>query len=446
MNPADSAWMLISTALVLFMVPGLALFYGGLVGEKNVIAMMSESFVAIGIVTVVWVVIGYPLAFGTDHSGLIGGLNHVMLQGLGTGPSAWDPHVPALLFMVYQAMFAVITPALITGAFTGRMHFRGYLAFTTLWSLVIYSPFAHWVWGGGFLGPSGLGALDFAGGAVVHETAGASALAAVLYLGRRRSADQPHNVPLVLLGAGILWFGWFGFNAGSAGNAGPVATYALVNTQLGAAAGMLVWMAVEWLRRRKPSGVGLATGAVTGLAAITPASGYVPPWAALVVGAVAGVLCYGAVQLKYRFRYDDALDVVGVHMVAGVIGVLLTGALASLVVNPAGVDASLTQFGRQAVLVAVGFAYPFAMTVLILFVVDKLIGLRVDADEQALGLDLGEYGETGYALDFFTGQALGYAGNGSGPPRSENADPRQDTASTRRSPSADSRTGQRKAS
>jgi ammonium transporter, Amt family len=403
MDAADSAWMLISTALVLFMVPGLALFYGGLVGEKNVIAMMSESFIAIGVVSIVWVVVGYPLAFGTDHHGLIGGLGHVMLRGVGGPPSPWNAHVPGLLFMAYQAMFAVITPALIAGAFTGRMHFRGYLAFIAMWSLLVYCPFAHWVWGGGFLGVSGLGAADFAGGAVVHETAGAGALAAVLYLGRRREVDRPHNLPLVLLGAGILWFGWFGFNAGSAGNAGPVATYALVNTQLGASAGMVVWLVVEWIRRKKPSGVGLATGAVAGLAAITPAAGYVPAWASLPIGAAAGVVCYEAVQLKYRVRYDDALDVVGVHMVAGVIGVLLTGAFASLAVNSAGVDHGLAQFERQAALVAIGFAFPFAMTIVILWLVDKLVGLRVDPDEQALGLDVAEYGEMGYMLDLFAG-------------------------------------------
>jgi Amt family ammonium transporter len=312
-------------------------------------------------------------------------------------------------------MFAVITPALIIGAFTSRMHFRGYLTFITLWSLVVYCPFAHWVWGGGFLGPSGLGAVDFAGGAVVHETAGASALAAVLFLGRRREADRPHNVPLVLLGAGILWFGWFGFNAGSAGSAGVVATSALVNTQLGAAAGMVVWMAVEWLRRRKPSGVGIATGAIAGLAAITPASGYVPAWAGLVTGAVAAILCYGAVQLKYVLRYDDALDVVGVHMVAGVIGVLLTGVFASLAVNPSGVDGGLVQFGRQAVLAGIGLAYPFVVTIVILWLVDKVVGLRVGPDEEALGLDLGEYCETGYVLDSFTEPPARLRRNGSAP-------------------------------
>src|SRR5262245_55916027 len=415
MNPADSAWMLISTALVLFMVPGLALFYGGLVGEKNVITMMAESFSAISVVSILWVVVGYSLAFGTDD-GLVGGLGHVLLRGVGTSPSPWNAHVPALLFMAYEGMFAVITPALIAGAFTGRMHFRGYLGFIALWSLLIYCPFAHWVWGGGFLGASGLGAADFAGGAVVHETAGAGSLAAVLYLGRRRELDRPHNLPLVLLGAGILWFGWFGFNAGSAGNAGPVATYALVNTQLGASAGMVVWMVVEWIRRKKPSGVGLATGAVAGLAAITPASGYVPTWASLVIGAAAGVLCYEAVQLKYWLRYDDALDVVGVHMVAGVIGAMLTGAFASLTVNGAGVDRGLAQFDRQLALVAIGFAFPFVMTIVILRLVDELVGLRVDPGEQALGLDVGEYGEMGYVLDLFAGlpsetmTALGHLG------------------------------------
>jgi Amt family ammonium transporter len=403
MNAADSAWMLTSTALVLFMVPGLALFYGGLVGEKNVIAMMGESFIAIGVVSILWVTVGYPLAFGADHDGLIGGLGHVMLRGVGASPGPWNPHVPGLLFVAYQAMFAVITPALIAGAFTSRMHFRGYLAFIALWSLLVYCPFAHWVWGGGFLGSSGLGAADFAGGAVVHETAGAAALATVLYLGQRREMDRPHNLPLVLLGGGILWFGWFGFNAGSAGNAGSVATYALLNTQLGACAGMVVWMMVEWIRRTKPSVVGLATGAVAGLAAITPAAGYVPPWAALVIGAAAGGGCYEAVQLKYHLGYDDALDVVGVHMVAGVIGLLLIGAFASTAVNAGGVEHGPDQLGRQLALVGVGFAYPFVMTIVILVLVDNLVGLRVDPGEQALGLDIADYGEMGYMLDFVAG-------------------------------------------
>jgi Amt family ammonium transporter len=395
-NAGDTAWMLVATGLVFFMMPGLALFYGGLVGEKNVLSTMAQSFVAIGVISILWIVIGYSIAFGPDHTGFIGGFQYFMLRGIGTKPSVFAPDIPPLLFMVFQMMFAVITPALIAGAFIGRMHFRGYLLFIGLWSLLVYSPFAHWVWGGGFLGASGLHAVDFAGGSVVHELAGASALATVLYLGRRRSFDRPHNVPLVLLGAGILWFGWFGFNAGSADSAGAVAVAALVNTQIGACAGMIVWIAVEWIFRRKPSGVGIASGAVAGLAAITPAAGYVATWAALVIGGAAGLLCYLAVRLKDRLRYDDALDVVGVHMVGGFIGVLLTGVFASLVVNAAGASGGLLQFGRQSVLAAAGLVFPFVMTWIILWVTDKTVGLRVSDDEQDAGLDLSDHAEIGY--------------------------------------------------
>jgi Amt family ammonium transporter len=394
--------MLIATALVFFMMPGLALFYGGLVGEKNVIATMAQSLVAIGIVSVLWIVVGYSLAFGPDHGGVVGGLQNFMLRGVGTTPTSFAPHIPPLLFMAFQMMFAVITPALIAGAFVERMHFRGYLIFIGLWSLVVYCPFAHWVWGGGFLGAGGLHAVDFAGGSVVHELAGASALAAVLYIGRRHKTDRPHNVPLVLLGAGILWFGWFGFNAGSAGSANSVATAALVNTQIGACAGMLGWMAIEWARRRKPSGIGIASGAVAGLAAITPASGYVPTWAALIIGGGAGLACYGAVQLKSHLHYDDALDVVGVHMVGGAIGVVLTGVFASLAVNALGVSGGWLQLGRQTGLALAGLVYPFVMTLIILWVTDKTVGLRVSADEELVGLDMGEHAETGYVWPWQT--------------------------------------------
>jgi Amt family ammonium transporter len=395
-SSGDTAWMLGATALVFFMMPGLALFYGGLVGARNIIDTMAQSFVAIGIISVIWIVIGYSVAFGPDHAGVLGGVHYFMLRGIGTTPSPFAPTIPPLLFMAFQLMFAVITPALIAGAFVQRMTFRGYLMFIGLWSLVVYSPFAHWVWGGGFLGPSGLHAVDFAGGSVVHELAGASALAAVLYLGKRKVYDRPHNVPLVLLGAGILWFGWFGFNAGSAGSAGSVAVAALVNTQIGASAGMLAWMTIEWVRRRKPTGVGLAAGAVAGLAAITPASGYVPTWASLVIGGGAGLLCYLAVLLKEKLRYDDALDVVGVHMVGGFIGVVLTGVFASVAVNAFGPPGGVVQFGRQVVLALMGLAYPFVMTFLILWVTDKTVGLRIPADEEAIGLDLGEHDEPAY--------------------------------------------------
>jgi Amt family ammonium transporter len=395
-NAGDTAWMLVSTALVFFMMPGLALFYGGLVGKKNVLSAMTQSFVAIGIVSILWIVVGYSIAFGPDHTGIIGGFQYFMLRGVGTTPTAFAPDIPPLLFMAFQMMFAVITPALIAGAFVGRMHFRGYLLFIGLWSLLVYCPFAHWVWGGGFLGAGGLHAVDFAGGSVVHELAGASALATVLYLGRRRQFDRPHNVPLVLLGAGILWFGWFGFNAGSAGSAGSVAVAALVNTQIGACAGMLAWMTIEWTHRRKPSGVGIASGAVAGLAAITPAAGYVPTWASLVIGGGAGLLCYLAVRLKDHLHYDDALDVVGVHMVGGFIGVVLTGVFATLAVNALGVTGGIAQLGRQSVLALAGLVFPFVMTWIILWITDKTVGLRVSDGDQDAGLDMSDHAEVGY--------------------------------------------------
>jgi Amt family ammonium transporter len=395
-NTGDTAWVLISAALVFFMVPGLALFYGGLVRTKNVVATMVQSIVALGVISILWVTVGYSLVFGDHRGGILGGFGHVMLHNVGATPNTYAPHIPALAFMLFQLMFAVITPALIAGAFAERMRFRGYLVFITLWSLVVYVPFAHAVWGGGFLGAGGLGAIDFAGGAVVHETAGAAALAAALYLGPRRNAiTRPYNVPMVLLGAGILWFGWFGFNGGSALSAGHVAVSAVVNTQLGAAAGMLAWMLIEWRRKHKPSGIGIATGAIAGLAAITPASGYVPTWAALLIGGAAGLTCYGAVQLKKHWHYDDALDVVGVHMVAGFIGVVLTGVFASLAVNAAGANGGWDQLGRQAVLAGIGLAYPFLATWLVLWLTDRLVGLRVSAEEEEVGLDLSELLATG---------------------------------------------------
>jgi len=411
-SAGDTAWMLTSTALVLFMMPGLALFYGGLVGAKNVIATMVQSFVAIGVISLLWVIVGYTLTFGTNHWGIIGGLENSLLVGVGGKPNSYAPTIPALVYMAFQMKFAVITPALIAGAFCERMRFRGYLVFIGLWSLIVYCPFAHAEWGGGILGAGGLHAIDFAGGSVVHELAGAAALATALFLRRRHQLERPHSVPLVLLGAGILWFGWFGFNAGSALSAGPVAAYALVNTQLGASAAMLVWMGLEWWRRRKPSGVGIASGAVAGLAAITPASGYVPPWAAIIIGVAAGLLCYGAVHLKDVFHYDDSLDVVGVHMVGGMVGVVLTGVFASLAVNAAGAAGGWTQLGRQAVLAVAAVVYPFVMTWIILWVTDKTVGLQVDPQDEEAGLDFAEHGEAGYQLAaaLANGNAAAHAG------------------------------------
>ncbi len=401
-DSGDTAWLLASAALVMFMTPGLALFYGGLVRAKNVVGTMTQSFIALALVTVLWVLIGYTLAFGPDKAGLIGGLEFAGLRHVGAAPSAFAPTVPATAFMVFQLMFAIITPALIAGAFAERMKFSSYLMLIGLWSILVYAPVTHWEWGGGFLGANGVGALDFAGGAVVHANAGAAALATALYLGKRRghgSEDMsPHNVPFVLLGAGILWFGWFGFNAGSALSSGALASSAFVNTQLGAAAAIFGWIIPQRLRTGRVTTIGVATGAVAGLATITPAAGYVQPLAALLIGLIAGVVCFLAVSAKDRLGYDDSLDVVGVHMVGGVIGVLLTGLFASLAINAAGAAGSAAQFGKQFALAGVTVAFSFIATMAILKITDSTIGLRVTDEHEEAGLDASQHGEVGYHL------------------------------------------------
>ena len=401
-DSGDTAWVLASAALVLFMTPGLALFYGGLVRSKNVLGTMMQSVAAIAIVSVVWLLIGYSLAFGPDVGGVIGGLAHLGLRGVSEAPTALAPTVPQTAFVAFQLMFAVITPALIAGAFAERVRFGGYVAFVALWSLLVYSPIAHWVWGGGFLGADGLGALDFAGGTVVHISAGAAALAAALFVGRRRGYPRgnfaPHNVPMVVLGAGILWFGWFGFNAGSALAANGVASSAFLATHLGAVGAMVGWLIPERLRHGRATAVGAATGAVAGLVAITPAAGFVAPMPALVIGLLAGVVCFVAVEAKSRLRYDDSLDAVGVHMVGGIVGALLTGVFASIVVNPAGAEGGLAQVGRQAGAVGVTLVFSFLATLAILAIVDRLVGFRVTEDAEEEGLDLAEHGESAYAF------------------------------------------------
>jgi Amt family ammonium transporter len=401
-DTGDTAWVLACSALVMFMTIGLAFFYGGLVRAKHVLGTIMQSFIALAVVTVLWVLVGYSLAFGPDKAGLIGGLDFVGLHNVGAAPSAYAPTIPATAYMVFQMMFAIITPALIAGAFAERMKFSGYLMLIALWSLVVYAPVAHWEWGGGFLGANGVGALDFAGGAVVHANAGAAALATAVYIGRRRGFGlddmSPHNVPFVVLGAGILWFGWFGFNAGSALGANAVAASAFVNTQLGAAAAVLAWIALERLLTGKVTTIGAATGAVAGLATITPAAGYVEPLAALAIGLAAGLVCFWAVSLKGRFGYDDSLDVVGVHMVGGVIGVLLTGAFASLAINASGAAASLTQVGKQATLAGVTVAFSFLATLAILKLTDVTVGLRVTEEHEDAGLDASQHGEVAYRV------------------------------------------------
>ncbi|HVK64225.1 MAG TPA: ammonium transporter [Polyangium sp.] len=400
-DTGDTAWLLVSTALVLFMTPGLALFYGGMVRRKNVLSTLMHAFAALPIVTLQWVLFGYSLAFGPSIGGLVGGLGYA-----GLGPLAAEARgtVPHLAFCAFQMMFAVITPALIAGAFAERMRFSAYAVFVFLWSTLVYDPVAHWVWSeSGWLFK--MGALDFAGGTVVHLSAGASALVCAVVLGKRvgypHERHQPHNLTMTLTGAGILWFGWFGFNAGSALGSGALAALAIVTTHVGAAAGALGWIVVEWWQRGKPTALGVASGLVAGLVGITPAAGFVSPAAAAVIGFVAGAACYFAVVGKERLGYDDALDAFGVHGVGGAMGALLTGVFAQKALNDAGRDGALAgnvaQLGPQLAGIVVVGLYAAIVTWLLLKAIDKAIGLRVAEDEEREGLDATEHGETGYA-------------------------------------------------
>ncbi|BCA56795.1 ammonium transporter [Nitrospira sp. KM1] len=402
---ADTAWVLLSSALVLAMiVPGLALFYGGLVRSKNVLGTIMQSFVILCLVSLLWVMGAYSLAFGPDVKGVIGGLEWIGLNGVGLTPNpTYAPTVPHEAFMVFQLMFAAITPALITGAFAERMKFSALLLFSALWSVFVYCPVAHWLWGGGWLAK--LGALDFAGGAVVHISSGVSALVCAVVLGQRQGYGSdymaPHNLPMVLLGTGLLWFGWFGFNAGSALGANETAVVAFVATHTAAAAAAMSWMAVEWWHRGTPTVLGLASGAIAGLATITPGAGYMNPMSALAVGLIAGGLSYLAIMRKGKFGYDDSLDVVGIHGVAGVAGILLTGMLASKSVNPAGADGLFSGGGAffiaQAATVIVVGAFSAVGTLVILKVTNRLVGLRVTPDEERMGLDISQHNERAYS-------------------------------------------------
>jgi len=403
-NSGDTAWMLTSAALVMLMTPGLGLFYGGLVREKNVLSTIMHSFFILAVVSVLWVVIGYTLAFGPTMGGFIGGLNWFGLNGVGQEPNAdYAATIPHQVFMVYQMMFAVITPALISGAFAERKRFKAFVIFSVLWSLLVYSPVAHWVWAvGGWIRV--LGALDFAGGTVVHITSGVSALVCALYLGRRlgygQEPMQPHNVTMTVVGTALLWFGWFGFNAGSALGANGLAGAAFVNTHIAAAMASLVWMTLTWIRHRQPSVIGAAAGAVIGLVGITPAAGFVTPSGALVIGALASIAGYFVVAMFMHGRIDDALDVFGVHGVGGIVGALATGIFASKAVNPAGFDGLLygnpAQLGIQALAVGVVAVYAAAVTWILLKVIDVTIGVRVSEDEEQRGLDLSQHGESAY--------------------------------------------------
>jgi len=406
-DSGDTAWLLTSSALVLLMTaPGLALFYGGLVRRKNALGTIMHSFIILALISLQWALWGYTLAFGPDRGGIIGSLEWIGLRGVGLDPNPdYGATVPHQAYMIFQMMFAVITPALITGAFAERMKFSSFLVFTLLWATCIYDPLAHWVWGvGGWMRK--MGALDFAGGTVVHISSGVSALAAALIVGRRRGYPQepmpPHNLPMTVTGAALLWFGWFGFNAGSAIAANKLATSAFVVTHLATAAAVLGWMFAEWTSRGKPTVLGAASGAVAGLVAITPASGFVGPMPAIVIGVGAGVFCYSACILKARLGYDDSLDVVGVHGVGGTWGALATGLFASRAINPDGANGLFFgnpgQLGIQAIAVLASWALAFVGSAILLKLVDAVMGLRITAEEEQDGLDLTQHDENAYAL------------------------------------------------
>ncbi len=404
MNTGDTAFMLIATALVMLMTPGLALFYGGLVRSKNVLATIMQSFICLGVITIIWIVYGYSMSFGPDVGGFVGNLDWAFLKGVGLKPGPYSDTIPDLLFCAFQLMFAIITPALITGAFAERMKFSAFLLFTVLWATFVYFPVCHWVWGGGWLGSHG--ALDFAGGTVIHINSGVAALAAAIVIGKRegygREAFHPHNLTMTILGAGLLWFGWFGFNAGSALSAGETAVLAFFTTQAATGAAALSWTVAEWILQKKPTTLGAASGALAGLVAITPAAGFVTPVSAIIIGLVAGVLCYGAVLMKARLGYDDALDVVGVHGIGGLWGALATGLFATVTVNAAGADGLFygnpNQFVIQAVGAGAAIVYSLIISIIILKIVDKVIGLRVSREEELQGLDITQHSEIGYSL------------------------------------------------
>ena len=404
MNTGDVAWILLCSALVLLMTPGLALFYGGLARSKNAASTIMYSLMSMGVVGVVWVLWGYTLAFGPDLGKLIGDLSYLGLSGVSaTEPGPYADNMPHQAFMIFQGMFAIITPALVTGAFAERMKFGSYILFIVLWVTIVYAPVAHWVWGGGWIGE--LGALDFAGGNVVHISSGVAALAAALVFGKRLGFGsepmEPHNVPMVVLGAGLLWFGWFGFNGGSALAADGNAVNAFVVTNTSAAAGILGWVAMSWIFDSKPSVVGAASGAVAGLVGITPAAGFVGPMPSIIIGFVAGIVCYFAAGLLIRFKLDDALSVWGVHGIGGTWGALATGLFVGVGFGGIAAFVDVTRMEQvliQLVSIVATWAWAFIVTAIILWVIKLIMGLRVDDNDEQIGLDLTEHGETAYHL------------------------------------------------
>lgn len=411
-DTGDTAWVLISAALVFIMTPGLAFFYGGMVRSKNVLTTMMQSFFIVAMISVEWVVIGYAMTFGTDINGFIGSLDKVGLAGVGMNVLE-NGTIPELAFVAFQCMFAVITPALITGAFAERMKFAAFAVLILLWAIFIYNPMAHWVWGGGFLAE--LGALDFAGGLVIHILSGVSGLTICILLGKRsgygRTAMIPHNLPMVLLGATLLWFGWFGFNAGSALAANALAANAFVVTQAAAAAATVSWVIVEWKVNGKPTVLGAASGCIAGLVAITPAAGFVAPMPSVIIGLIAGVVCYFAVAvLKEKLGYDDALDAFGVHGIGGTWGAIATGIWATTEVNPDGANGlfygETHLFVAQLISIVVAYALAIAGTYILFKIVSSFTSIRADEAEELTGLDIVEHGERGYARSVLSGSPM----------------------------------------
>jgi ammonium transporter, Amt family len=399
LDTGNSGFMLLCTSLVMLMTPGLAFFYGGLVGRRSVLTIMMQSFVSMGWTTVVWFVVGYSLCFSGGQGGVIGNLDMAFLRGVTLDtPAPLNDTIPIIVFIAYQMMFAIITPALITGAFAGRVTFKAYMLFLTAWLLLVYFPFVHMIWGGGWLAEHGV--LDFAGGIVVHAIAGMAALASVIYVGRRKTVEVgPHSIPLVALGTGLLWFGWYGFNAGSEFRVDAVTAVAFLNTDIAASFAAIAWLAIDWNRSSKPKFVGLLTGAVAGLATITPAAGYVSPTTAVLVGLVSGAVCYAAVALKNRFKLDDALDVWGVHGVGGSLGILMLGLFATKTFNPAGADGLLSGnpgfFYAEAGAVALAVVWALGFTFAMLWLIDRITPVRVGAEAE-ISLDEALHGERAY--------------------------------------------------
>jgi Amt family ammonium transporter len=400
LDTGSTGFMLLATSLVMLMTPGLAFFYGGLATKRNILAIMIQSFVSLGWTTVLWIFFGYSLCFSGGEGGIIGNLDKAFLSGISIN-TLWSGNgkIPEIVFIAYQMMFAIITPALITGAFVNRVTFKSYFLFLTVWQILVYYPFVHMIWGGGLLAQWGV--LDFAGGIVVHATAGFAALASVFYVGARADKSSvPNSIPLVAIGSGLLWFGWYGFNAGSECQVDNITSLAFLNTDIAASFATISWLVVEWIRERKPKFVGLLTGSIAGLATITPCAGFVPLWASPIIGTAAGILCYLAVQFKNKMKWDDALDVWGVHGVGGVFGSILLGVFASKAINGAGADGLIYGGGyffiKQVVAVVAASVYAFIFTYLMLIIINKITPVKVNQDDEKLGLDTSLHGEKAY--------------------------------------------------